>query len=118
MLPGCSDHSPILLNIEVTRLKVIRPFMLLSMVMHLQEYKTIVPAWRQHVQGYTMYSIWRKLKLLELHSRGLHQEHSSIKKKLYQLRESLKEVQDKPNDDHFNVQLIEEERNTLGLIEK
>ncbi|XP_070028566.1 uncharacterized protein [Nicotiana sylvestris] len=116
MLPGCSDHSPIMITTKVNWVKVKKPFRLLSTVLKLQEYKEVVQnTWGQQIQGYTMYSIWRKLKLVEMQTRGFQQEHSSVDKKLFQLRETLKEVQGKINEDHFNNSLIEEERRTLGL---
>ncbi|XP_019252913.1 PREDICTED: uncharacterized protein LOC109231732 [Nicotiana attenuata] len=119
MLPGCSDHSSIMINTDVVKLKVKEPFRLLSTVMQLQEYKEVVQAtWSQQIQGHSMYSIWRKLKLIELQTRGLQQEHFSVDQKLDQLRDTLKELQGKLNEDYFNKLLIEEERNTLALIEK
>ncbi|XP_070056554.1 uncharacterized protein [Nicotiana tomentosiformis] len=119
MLPGCSDHTPIMINTDVDKIKVKRPFRLLSTVMQLQEYKEVVQAtWSQQIQGHTVYSIWRKLKLVELQTRGLQQEYSSVDQKLIQLRDTLKEVHGKLNEDYFNNLLIEEERKTLSLIEK
>ncbi|XP_019240851.1 PREDICTED: uncharacterized protein LOC109220841 [Nicotiana attenuata] len=119
MLSGCLGHSSIMITTEVNRVKVKKPFRLLYTVMKLQEYKEVVQnTWGQQIQGYTMYSIWRKLKLVEMQTRSLQQEHSSVDKKLFQLRETLKEVQGKLNEDHFNNSLIEEERRTLWLIEK
>ncbi|XP_070011429.1 uncharacterized protein [Nicotiana sylvestris] len=85
MLPGCSDHTPIMINTEVVKVKVKRPYRLLTSVMQQREYK---------------------------------KEHFSVDQKLMQLRETLKEIQGKLNDDYFNKLLIEEERKTLESIEK
>ncbi|XP_070024891.1 uncharacterized protein [Nicotiana sylvestris] len=94
MFSCCSDHSPIMINTDVAKLKVKKPFRLLSIMMQLQEYKEVVQAtWSQQIQGHTMYSIWKKLKLIELQTRVLQHEHSSVDQKLVQLRDTLKEVQ-------------------------
>ncbi|XP_019238406.1 PREDICTED: uncharacterized protein LOC109218498 [Nicotiana attenuata] len=77
ILPGCLDHTPIMINTDV-----------------------------------------RKLQLIQQQTRDIQQEHSSVDQKLIQLRETLKEVQGKLNEDYFNNQLIEDERRTLKSIEK
>ncbi|XP_019236858.1 PREDICTED: uncharacterized protein LOC109217085 [Nicotiana attenuata] len=70
------------------------------------------------IQGHTMYSICRKLKLLEIHTMGIQRKYSSVEVKLKQIKEDLKVIQQKLNNDHLNPQLIEQEKKFLILIEK
>ncbi|XP_019265436.1 PREDICTED: uncharacterized protein LOC109242998 [Nicotiana attenuata] len=59
LVPGCSDHIPILLNTEVHRMKVKKPYRLLTVMLQQEEYKAAVEnVWRQDLQGYTMYAIY------------------------------------------------------------
>nr|XP_016506828.1 PREDICTED: uncharacterized protein LOC107824548 [Nicotiana tabacum] len=119
MLPGCSDHSLILLDTEVVKTRVNRPYRMLNSVMNHQEYKTAVhTVWNQQIQGCAMYSIWSKLKQVQQATRHIHQEHSSAEKKLQKFREELAETQDKLNEDHFNRQEIHREKQLLQNIEK
>ncbi|XP_070029945.1 uncharacterized protein [Nicotiana sylvestris] len=66
MLLGCSDHTPIMLDTEVINVRVRKPYRLLTTMMNQREYKeTVQRIWRQKIKGFTMYSVWTKLKKLE-----------------------------------------------------
>ncbi|XP_070001871.1 uncharacterized protein LOC142166145 [Nicotiana tabacum] len=72
MLPGCSDHTPIMINTKVVKVKVKRPYGLLTSVMQQREYKEVVQnTWSQKIQGYAMYYVWKKLKLIEQQIRDI-----------------------------------------------
>ncbi|XP_019254970.1 PREDICTED: uncharacterized protein LOC109233537 [Nicotiana attenuata] len=59
MLPGSSDHTLIMINTEAVKVKVKKPYRLLTSVMQQREYKEIVQnTWNQQIQGYAMYS-WK-----------------------------------------------------------
>lgn len=117
MLPEVSDHSHILLNTEVNRTKVRRPFRLLKVLLQQEEYReTVNVVWRKQIQGISMFRIWKRLKILEVQTKYIHKEYSSIDKKLEVLRKTLKTIQKALNDDYFNPVLIEEEKQTIKLI--
>lgn len=91
----------------------------MNVMLQQEEYKEAVEnIWRQDIQGYTMYAICRKLKLLEIHTRGIQRQYSSVEEKLKQMKEDLKGIQQKLNDDILNPQLIKQEKETLRLMEK
>lgn len=51
MLPGCSDHTHILIDTEIIKTKVNRPYRLLLTVMQQKEYKEAVQrVWSQQVK--------------------------------------------------------------------
>ncbi|XP_075084774.1 uncharacterized protein LOC142168022 [Nicotiana tabacum] len=109
LMPGCFDHTPILLNTEIYRVLVKKPYRLLNVLLQQEEYKEVVKhLWGQAIQGHTMYTICRKLQ----------RKYSSVEVKLKQLREDLKVIQQELNDDHINSQLIKQEKKNLLLIEK
>lgn len=56
------------------------------------------------------------MKILEVQTKYIHKEYSSIDKKLEVLRKTLKTIQKALNDDYFNPVLIEEEKQTIKLI--
>ncbi|XP_019235172.1 PREDICTED: uncharacterized protein LOC109215545 [Nicotiana attenuata] len=119
LVPGCSDHTPIILNTEVQRMKMRKPYRLLNVMLQQEEYKTAVKnIWRQNIQGCTMYAICRKLKLLEQQTRGIQRRYSSVEEKLKQMKEELKRIQQKLNENLLNPQLIEQEKEILRQMEK
>ncbi|XP_060216346.1 uncharacterized protein LOC132643841 [Lycium barbarum] len=97
MPPECSDHAPILINTKVHRAAGKRPYRLLT--------------------GYAIFSIVRKLKILEEHTRELHKTYSAAEMRIQGLKEQLKITQEALNEDHFNQHLIEEEKALLLQIE-
>ncbi|XP_060187475.1 uncharacterized protein LOC132616812 [Lycium barbarum] len=119
MLPHCSDHTSILINTTLSRSVGKAPYRLLLALLQQEQFKQAVQlVWARQIRGYTMYAVWRKLKLLELYTRGMHREFSTIETKLLELKGRLREVQEKLNADHFNQILIEEERNINVQVEK
>ncbi|OIT38127.1 hypothetical protein A4A49_55807 [Nicotiana attenuata] len=62
LAPGCSDHTPIVLNSEVQRMQRRKPYRLLNVVLQQEDFKEAVKSiWSQEVEGYTMYKICMKL---------------------------------------------------------
>ncbi|XP_059306386.1 uncharacterized protein LOC132057799 [Lycium ferocissimum] len=119
MLRQCSDHSPIMLKTTLNRSSRKTPYRLLTVLLQKNQYKQAVKKiWERNIPGFTMYSIWRKLKLLELYTRNMHKEYSSLELRLVELKRRLKDIQDDLNMDYFNQQLIEEERTISQQIVK
>ncbi|KAK4368265.1 hypothetical protein RND71_012057 [Anisodus tanguticus] len=65
-----------------------------------------------------MYTICRKLKLIEQATKSMHKEASSLDKRIIELHEKLQDVQGELQNDLFNSQLIMEKRTTLVELEK
>ncbi|XP_075074720.1 uncharacterized protein LOC142162285 [Nicotiana tabacum] len=70
-----------------------------------------------NTEGISMFRICRRLKMLEIQTKNIHKEYSSIDKKLENLRIKLETIQRALNDDYFNPILIEEEKLIIKLIE-
>lgn len=69
MLPDCLDHSPVLLSTEITRSPCKKPFRLLTILMHLEEYRAAVKlVWGQHVLGHKMY---KNAQSRKRHTKGI-----------------------------------------------
>lgn len=49
--------------------------------------------WGQKIEGYAMYSVWRKLKMIEQNARHMNRELSSLDRKLNLMRVELEEIQ-------------------------
>ncbi|XP_060210363.1 uncharacterized protein LOC132637268 [Lycium barbarum] len=83
MLPGCSDHTPVIINTASIRTQINKPYRLLNVMLTNPDFQQQVQdIWKQEVKGSAMYSICRKLKKLELATRGIHKELSSAEIKL------------------------------------
>lgn len=119
MLPGCSDHTPIMLNTEVVKTRMNRPYRLLTIVMQQEDYReTVQQIWSQQHKGFTMYSVWNKLQQLQQTTIHIHKEHNSVEQKLQQIREELNVTHSRLNEDHFNRQEIQKEKQLRQIIEK
>nr|XP_009611922.1 uncharacterized protein LOC104105365 [Nicotiana tomentosiformis] len=80
--------------------------------------ESVYKAWGQHIQGHTMYAIWRKLKLIELETSQMNREMSTLETKLNELKERLQHTQLELSANLFNKQLITIEKDTLIQLEK
>nr|XP_016446371.1 PREDICTED: uncharacterized protein LOC107771509 [Nicotiana tabacum] len=80
--------------------------------------ESVYKAWGQHIQGHTMYAIWRKLKLIELETSQMNREMSTLETKLNELKERLQHTQLELSANLFNKQLITIEKDTLVQLEK
>ncbi|XP_075101803.1 uncharacterized protein LOC142177231 [Nicotiana tabacum] len=116
--PGVSDHSPIIISTDRVKQILPKPFRLLNAVMQHREFKEVVQQiWGQTIEGYAMYSVRRKLKLLE-QSTNTNREFSSLERKINPIRDELKGVQEQLSTDLFNNQLSTKEKELLHQIEK
>ncbi|XP_009780001.1 uncharacterized protein [Nicotiana sylvestris] len=116
---GVSDHSPILLSTEVTRNSLPKPFRLLTVLMHEDEFsKMVQEVWSKKITGYAMYSDWQKLQILGSEAKGMNQAFNSVDKRLESLKDQVQKVQKEIDDDLFNSPLILKEKELLLQIEK
>nr|XP_009763624.1 PREDICTED: uncharacterized protein LOC104215506 [Nicotiana sylvestris] len=116
---GCSDHSPIIVNTRRIRQNLPRTFRLLNILLQNKDFKaTIKTTWQHKVLGYTMYEICKKLKLIELNTRYLQKEVSSLERKIEDIRRKLQDTQQMLNSDLYNPNLIQKERDLIFELEK
>lgn len=117
--PGCSDHSPILLNSVTGQSKLQKPFRVLNVVMQQENVKELVHGiWQQEVSGHTKFRVWKKLGRVAQQSGHIQREYSSIETTLTQYRLRLVEIQEGMSTDLFNQSLFTEERELIQAIEK
>lgn len=106
-MPGVSDHSPVVINTEVTRNHLPKTFRLYNVLLHQKEFTDNVhEVWDQKIQGYAMYSLWLKLQRLKDKTQQMNKEMTSMEKKLGNLRMQLQNTQGKLDEDPLNPQLI------------
>ncbi|XP_070032816.1 uncharacterized protein [Nicotiana tomentosiformis] len=113
-LPGVSDHFPIIINTDVAKNYLPKPFRLYNVMLNHKELEGAVhEVWNQQVHGHTMHSIWLKLQRLKDKTKHMNKEMSSLDKKIGQLREQLQNTQGELDEDPFNIQLITNENELL-----
>ncbi|XP_019242167.1 PREDICTED: uncharacterized protein LOC109222251, partial [Nicotiana attenuata] len=116
---GVSDHSPIVLCTDAARNHLPKPFRLLNVILQEKEFqKTVQIVWGHRVDGYTMYSIWRKLKMLGNKVKEPNKTYNSVGDKVNKLEERLSDIQQKLDKDLFNESLIRAEKEVLLQLEK
>ncbi|XP_075077017.1 uncharacterized protein LOC142163777 [Nicotiana tabacum] len=118
-LSGVSDHSPIIINTDIAKTYLPKPFRLYTVLLNQKEFDGVVhEVWNQRVQGHTMFSIWLKLQRLKDKTKHMNKEMSSLDKKIGQFRKQLENAQGELDEDPFNIQLIVKEKELLLQIEK
>ncbi|XP_075079084.1 uncharacterized protein LOC142164677 [Nicotiana tabacum] len=118
-MPGVSNHSPIIIDTDVAKNHLPKPFRLYNVLLNHKEFKGAVhEVCNQQVQGHTMYSLWLKLQRLKDKTQQMNKEISSLEKKLGNLRVQLQNTQGKLDEDPFNTQLIAKEKKLLLQIER
>lgn len=65
-----------------------------------------------------MYGVCKKLKLIELNTKHLHREASSLEKRIEAIREKLQYTQQLLKSDLYNPKLIKEVRGLILDLEK
>ncbi|XP_060190353.1 uncharacterized protein LOC132619470 [Lycium barbarum] len=118
-IPECSDHSPILVNTEVSRQNLKRSFRLYNVLLQNQQFKQIAETtWQQHIPGYAMYRVWQKLKLIAQRARPMSRAMNGLDTKLEELRRQVEHIQNQLSTDLYNTQLINEEKEVIVQLEK
>lgn len=63
--PKCSGHSPISINTVVSIPPGRKPFRLLTILLQQDDFRDmVIQVWTQHIDGYAMFRVWKKLKAL------------------------------------------------------
>ncbi|XP_020255457.1 uncharacterized protein LOC109832518 [Asparagus officinalis] len=124
MLPSCSDHSPALVSIYDDCLHGKKPFKLFKMWIKHDNYLPITSTvWQNSIAGCAMFSVASKLKLLknalkDLNKRNFH----NISEQVVRARINLENVQNNPQEDPLNTDLINQEillcflQQTFGVV--
>ncbi|XP_020266656.1 uncharacterized protein LOC109842161 [Asparagus officinalis] len=99
--PVCSDHSPALLTVGDDDFQVKKPFKFFKMWTKHIEYLSIVKSiWQQDVQGYYMYKLSSKLKMLKPALKELNRRHfMNISEQVLRAKQELSDIQNRMSTD-------------------
>ncbi|XP_020253587.1 uncharacterized protein LOC109830664 [Asparagus officinalis] len=113
--PVCSDHSPALLTVGDDDFQGKKPFKFYKMwTKHIEYLPLIRSIWQQDVQGYYMYKLSFKLKMLKPALKELNRRHfMNISEQVLRAKQELSDIQNRINTDLFNSHLISKEKDCL-----
>ncbi|GJY33938.1 hypothetical protein Tco_0418407 [Tanacetum coccineum] len=105
-----SDHSPAVLKIPTLDTPKPKPFMFYNFLTHKAKFlETVMDIWKQQVNGYNMFQVVQKMKLLKKPLGKLLHDQGNLHDRVNRLRVELDEVQAAIDKDPFNVVLRDEE---------
>ncbi|XP_020260823.1 uncharacterized protein LOC109837129 [Asparagus officinalis] len=118
--PGLSDHSPAFVSIYDDYVQGKKPFKFFKMLTKHPSFIPIVSkTWQTTVEGYKMYSVSTKLKLLKGNLKELNKKHFyNITEQVQRARVALEEVQRNLYADPFNSSLINQEKDFLSSYKR
>ncbi|XP_020243224.1 uncharacterized protein LOC109821449 [Asparagus officinalis] len=113
--PVCSDHSPALLTVGDDDFQGKKPFKFYKMWTKHTEYLPLVRSiWQQEVQGYYMYKLSFKMKMLKPALKELNRRHfMNISEQVLRAKQELTDIQNRISTDLFNSHLISKEKDCL-----
>ncbi|CAI9259916.1 unnamed protein product [Lactuca saligna] len=105
-----SDHSPMIIKFPIKRKFRVRPFKFVNSLVLLDNFLPIVESvWKTDVEGFGMFRLCQKLKLLKKPLRKLLTSHGNFAEKVSKCREELCRVQESLDLDPCNEELRFEE---------
>lgn len=117
--PGMSDHSAVSVDLGCGR--VLRPpFRFFNMwVSHPRFLETVGEAWNTSVDGFVMYQVARKLKVVKGALKTLNRsDFSDISRRVHDAKAALDSVQDELQGDRTSVDLARQEKVCIQLYEE
>ncbi|XP_020258809.1 uncharacterized protein LOC109835235 [Asparagus officinalis] len=120
LLPNFSDHSHALVSIYEEDMQGKKPFKFFNMwINHINYLPTISLIWQRQIEGFKMYSVVTKLKLLRGALKDLNRKHyGNISEQVERAKYAVEEVQNKLQEDLLNPGLIKQEKNCLSAYNK
>ncbi|XP_021861555.1 uncharacterized protein [Spinacia oleracea] len=117
MVPGLSDHSPLILRSEVDTRQGSRPFKFFNyMDDHTDFVKAVNEGWDCSIQGCAMYRLWTKLKHVKAGLKKLHaKDFAKLDSRIEQLRQDLDDTQLALVDNSTDINLQRKRRICWGL---
>nr|KAJ0221381.1 hypothetical protein LSAT_V11C200050580 [Lactuca sativa] len=105
-----SDHSPMIIKFPIKKKFRIRPFKFVNSLVLLDNFLPIVDnVWKSEIEGFGMFRLFQKLKLLKKPLRNLLKSHGNYAEKVFKCREELCRVQNNLDKDPCNEELRFEE---------
>ncbi|GJX24671.1 hypothetical protein Tco_0230967 [Tanacetum coccineum] len=105
-----SDHAPAVLKIQQVTNTNPKPFKFSNFVAYKPKFKQLVEeGWKHEVNGYNMFKVVKKLRLLKKSMRKLVMNHGNLHARVVSLRHELDEVQKALDKDPSSNILREEE---------
>ncbi|CAH1443919.1 unnamed protein product [Lactuca virosa] len=105
-----SDHSPMVIKFPIRKKFRIRPFKFVNSLTLLDDFLPIVAeVWKEEIEGFGMFRLCQKLKLLKKPLRKLLGAQGDFAGKVAKCREELCRVQLKLDKEPFNEELRSEE---------
>lgn len=113
---GVSDHSPVVVDIGVQIPKVRRPFKFFNHWVEFEDFFPLVEAvWRMEVDGYAMFKLYKKLKVLKVALKDLAFKKAKRCNVLeVELRSKLSSIQSRIASGGVAEDLLEQERSCLA----
>ncbi|XP_059306468.1 uncharacterized protein LOC132057896 [Lycium ferocissimum] len=117
---GTSDHCPITVQLVQTPMKKKKAFKYCYVWSNHPEFERIIKdVWNEQIEGYLMFQVVKKMKLLKQKLKALHKSNfCNLVEKANQDREDLKKVQTQLQQDPQNVALQEEEKEVGGRFRR
>nr|GFC83286.1 hypothetical protein [Tanacetum cinerariifolium] len=105
-----SKHSPAVLRIPMESTSIPRPFKFSNLLVHNNRFKDIVVnSWNVSVNGFWMFKVVKRLKMLKKQIRKLLYDHENLRENVKKPRHELDQVQTALDLDPSNFELQEEE---------
>ncbi|GKD64738.1 hypothetical protein Tco_1306846, partial [Tanacetum coccineum] len=112
-----SDHAPSVLCIPTVTKPKPKPFKFYNLITKNDNFKRVVTdGWSTQINGFHMYRVTKKLKLLNKPLRKLLYEKGNLHNNVNQLRNDLDQVQIRLDADLFDVSIREEEATVLAAF--
>ncbi|KAJ0871216.1 putative RNA-directed DNA polymerase [Helianthus annuus] len=109
-----SDHTPCILNMSNSVTMRQKPFKFANFLTSKPDFRDFVEqVWSQRVEGFTMFSVTKKLLNLKPFMRKLLFNQGNLHEKVLELRKQLDDVQKQIDDSPLDVGLREKEANCL-----
>ncbi|XP_052622982.1 uncharacterized protein LOC128128155 [Lactuca sativa] len=109
-----SDHCPVILNLPVDKVKWKPSFRFANFISEKEEFLPLVKeVWDINIEGFFMFKVTQKLKILKKHCRKLCNKHWGAGKRIQKLRKELECKQQEIDSNPFDCKIREEHANIL-----
>ncbi|XP_052624831.1 uncharacterized protein LOC128132349 [Lactuca sativa] len=109
-----SDHCPAILNFPGDKVKWKPSFRFANFIYEKEEFLSLVKeVWDKNIDGFFMFKVTQKLKILKKHCRELCNKHWGAGKRIQKLRMELECKQQEIDSNPFDCKIREEHANIL-----
>ena len=120
LLPGLSDHSPLLFQCATPTVERGKPFRFFHVLAEHEHFlDAVLSGWQQSVNGRPMYRLLTHLKLVKPHLKALNAKHfSNLSERVTQCRTKLESIQAQLHSQHSSVFLQSQEKQAVCDLKK